>query len=245
MWPYPTPWFPMMAGVPPSEPSGPIKFVLYPLAVLIITAVFRTAWSARVALRNNVRRLEMAIEEIEKMRSSYSKYSAIFHAAYSSGAPSSLFALRIAADPKYYPYVVASNSAISVFGKDPTTTQNFLFLREKALTALSAYHDECYLLNELLSDVREDAFINLPADRKLAALGAIAGQYEAVDRAYLPCLVKLRKEHRRITSRSVAWNLFFLREAKFAGMRELGVWLRKRWRRWPCVGSPDEGPTKE
>ena len=193
----------------PSGADATLRFLIYPTIVLVMGLIAKGLTDYRQVRLEQVRLVIVLIAELRHMNESYASNCAAFVGAYDNGSPQSNLATSVAADPRYYPYIVTADSTLSLFGGDPTPAKSFSFLRSEALIPLCKYHDACWLLNDSLVDLRETAFIELPGPRKLLVFGSIVRMYSDVQTAYGPCLTELEIELKRLTSWSVVWRLLF------------------------------------
>lgn len=207
-----------------------VRYLLFPVLIRRAGVAGRGLAEIRRSHLEKVRLTDVMLAELHGMHGSYQRSLAAFVRAYDNGSATSHFATSIAADARYHPYVVSSDSTLSVFGADPHPAKTFNFMRSRTLIALCAYHDKTLLLKEHLNDVREDAFIDLPAARKLMALGAMIGVFAEIEDAYEPCVAALGRQHLHLTSRSWTWNILFPWRARLAGFREIGAEMNRRRR---------------
>ena len=147
--------------------------------------------------------------ELEMIQQSLDPYTTTFVAAYDDGEPDSIFAQKIAADPRYFPYSVANRSATAVFTAEPAPARTFNFLRSEVMWSLVAFHDPASLLHVSIADMRDDPFRDLPAERKLDAIGNVVKLLRQVQEAYKPCRDALDNQEAILTSRSLWWHTLF------------------------------------
>lgn len=185
------------------------KYIVGPLIVVAASLFIKTISDLRAERLTKVRLVKAMQNELEIIYQSLKPYTTTFAAAYGDGSPKSIFAQKIAADPRYFPYSVANRSATAVFTAEPAPARTFNFLRSEVMWALIAFHDPASLLHISIADMRDDKFRDLPGDRKLAAIGNVVDLLRQVQAAYEPCRDALANQDKILTSQSLWWRTLF------------------------------------
>lgn len=201
-----------------------LRFFLFPFTIVVISYILKSLSEIRKEHLSNVRVIEAMIAEVDSSYNSWQTNRKAFEQAYVGGSKST-FAQRISENPNYYPYIVAIKSTGSVFSSDTSPPVTFAFIRSEVMDKLVKFHDSSSLLNDLLADLREKAFQELPADRKLAALGKVVDQFRTADEKYNPCIEALNYQQELLTSRSLTWAILFPWKAKTLFMHIFVIWM--------------------
>lgn len=214
----------LIAAAAPSAAPDPavsigenaFKFVVGPLVVVAASLLLKTISDIRTDHLTQVRLVKAMQNELDSIYRSLEPYTTTFAAAYDGGSADSVFAHKVAADPRYFPYSVANRSATAVFVAETAPARTFNFLRSEVMATLVAFHDPASLLHVSVADMREDIFRDLPAARKLDAIGNVVELLETVQAAYEPCRAALERQDALLTSRSALWlTLFPIRSGSY------------------------------
>ena len=228
--------------MPPGPGSAPtpiigidenaLKYIVGPLIVVAANLIYKTISDIRTEHLAQVRLIKAMIHEIDVARRTWLPYAADFAAAYAKGGSNGTFAQRIAEDPRYFAYSVSNKSATSVFAAEAIPIKTYGFLRSEVMEKLVDFHDSTALLTASIADMREDAFRDLSAARKLAAFGNVVSLFDDAERAYGPCREALLVQEALLTTRSLTWvGLFPIRSGSYPFAALIGwILLNMAWR---------------
>ena len=209
-----------------------LRYIVGPLIVVAANLIYKTISEIRTDHLAQVRLIKAMIHEVDVARKSWHPYAAEFAAAYAGGGPHGAFACKIAEDPRYFAYSVSNRSTTSVFAAEAIPIKTYGFLRSEVMEKLVDFHDSTALLTNSLADMRENTFRDLPAARKLAAIGNVVSLFEDAEGAYRPCRDALLWQEALLTTRSLTWVVLFpIRSGSYPFAAVIGwILLNMAWR---------------